>query len=215
MAKNDKLTHLYTGMPLCDSFIEYLQPKAWDMIAWKSIQTKEPDLNGKQCSTWCFHGMSVINQSWFKWACLLLMYILTCVFWNKWRYIRTYSHLFTMWICFLYKELKLLFPFLSHKQIDEWMPRNFKKHFLNTRISFHWLLWYWVPVAFRTVKFIHYILPIQVPKYMENAYGLYIISNIMALIWSNHSNQLVSNIAFMSRICQPHRNSLFHYQATP
>lgn len=46
----------------------------------------------------------------------------------------TYSRLFTTWICFLSKELRLLFPFPSRTQVDDWMPRNFKKYFPNTRI---------------------------------------------------------------------------------
>ena len=46
----------------------------------------------------------------------------------------TYSCLFTSWICFLSKELRLLFPFPSRAQVDECMPRNFKKHFPNTRV---------------------------------------------------------------------------------
>jgi len=46
----------------------------------------------------------------------------------------TYSRLFTTWITFLSKELRLLFPFPSKKQVLQWMPPSFKKHFPNTCI---------------------------------------------------------------------------------
>ena len=46
----------------------------------------------------------------------------------------TYSRLFTTWITFLSKELRLLFPFPSKKQVSEWMPSVFKQHFPSTRI---------------------------------------------------------------------------------
>ena len=45
-----------------------------------------------------------------------------------------YCRLFTTWIYFLSKELCLLFPFPTRQQVDNWMPRSFKKHFPNTRI---------------------------------------------------------------------------------
>ena len=46
----------------------------------------------------------------------------------------TYSRLFTTWITFLSKELRLLFPFPTKKQVSEWMPSVFKQHFPSTRI---------------------------------------------------------------------------------
>ena len=36
--------------------------------------------------------------------------------------------------CFLSKELRLIFPFPSREQVTQWIPRNFKKYFLNMRI---------------------------------------------------------------------------------
>lgn len=137
MAGNDKLTRLYTGMPTSDSFmalVEYLEPKAQDMIAWNSSQTKELDLNGKQGGTRCFRGMSVANQLFSVLIRLRLGLLVADVCVRFGISEGTYSRLFTTWICFLSKELKLLFPFPSRKQIDEWMPRSFKKHFPNTRI---------------------------------------------------------------------------------
>ena len=46
----------------------------------------------------------------------------------------TYCRLFSTWICFLSKELRLLFPFPSRQQIDQHMPKRFKSKFPNTRI---------------------------------------------------------------------------------
>ena len=46
----------------------------------------------------------------------------------------TYSRLFTTWITFLSKELRLLFPFPTKKQVVKWMPSIFKQNFPNTRI---------------------------------------------------------------------------------
>lgn len=51
---NDKLVCLYTGMPAYDSFmafVEYLEPKASEMISWNSSKTKELSVKGKQSRT--------------------------------------------------------------------------------------------------------------------------------------------------------------------
>ena len=50
----------------------------------------------------------------------------------------TYSRMFATFICFLYKELSLIFPFPSQDQVVQWMPRRFKKYFPNTRIIIDW-----------------------------------------------------------------------------
>ena len=134
---DDKLTQLYTSLPMYNSFkelVEYLEPKAVDMIAWNSSQTKELYLKGKQGGSRCFHGMFVANQLF----CVLIRLRLglsvgdVCVRFKISE--GTCSCLFTTWICFLAKELRLLFSFPSRKQIDDWMPRNFKKYFPNTQI---------------------------------------------------------------------------------
>ena len=44
------------------------------------------------------------------------------------------SRLFSTWIPFLSKELKLLFPFSSRELINSWMPRTFRSRYPNTRI---------------------------------------------------------------------------------
>ena len=62
---NNKLTRLYTGMPTCDSFfavVEYLEPKAKEMIAWNSSKTKELNVCGKLSDPRCFSSMSIANQ---------------------------------------------------------------------------------------------------------------------------------------------------------
>ena len=132
---DDKLTHLFTGFPTYDAFkalAEYLEPKAMEMIAWNGSQTRELDLKGKQGGSRCFHGMSVANQLFCVLARLRLSLSVgdVCV---RFRISEgTCSRLFTTWISFLAKELRLLFPFPSRKQIDDWMPRRFKKYFPNT-----------------------------------------------------------------------------------
>lgn len=111
LARNDKLTHLYTGSPTYDVFIalvEYLEPKVRDMIAWNSSKTKELDSQGKQGGSQCFHGMSVANQLFSVLIYLRLgslVVVDVCVHFGVSE--GTYSRLFTTWICFLSKELKL------------------------------------------------------------------------------------------------------------
>ena len=121
---NDKLTHLYTGMPTYDLFkalAEYLEPKAVDMIAWNSGQRKELDTKGKQGGSRCFRSMSVANQL-FSVLIRLRLGLLVADVCVRFKISEgTYNRLFTTWICFLAKELKLLFSFPSCKQVDEWM----------------------------------------------------------------------------------------------
>ena len=65
LAGNDKLTNFHIGLPTYNAFmslVEYLEPKARNMIAWNSSQIEELDLNGKQGGSRCFHSMSVANQ---------------------------------------------------------------------------------------------------------------------------------------------------------
>lgn len=63
---NDKLVRLYTGMPTYDSlmaFVEYLEPKASEMISWNSSRTKELSMKGKQSGTKCFSSISIAGNS--------------------------------------------------------------------------------------------------------------------------------------------------------
>ena len=75
---NNKLTRLYTGMPTYDysflAIVDYLEPKAKEMIAWNSSKTKELDISGKQsgprCFFWYVHCKPVVfsthsTQTWF------------------------------------------------------------------------------------------------------------------------------------------------------
>jgi len=123
---NNKLTRLYTGLPTYGAFkalAEYLEPKAVDMIAWNSSQTKELDLKGKQGGSRCSHGMSVANQLF----CMLARLRIGLSVGVRFKISEgTCSRLFTTWMCLLAKEFKLLLPFPSCKQIDDWMPRSFK-----------------------------------------------------------------------------------------
>ena len=104
------------------ALVESLEPKARNMIAWNSSQTKELDSNGKQGGSRCFHSMYVANQLFSVVIRLRLGLLVAdvCVHFGVSE--GTYciaSRLFTTWICFLSKELKLLFPFPTRRQIDE------------------------------------------------------------------------------------------------
>ena len=135
LENNDRLTRFYTGMPTFDSFlalVEYLTPKAKELRAWKGSSTslEEKQQHGSQC----FGGLSIANQLFAILVRLRLALPLTDVC-TRFRMAEgTYSRMFTTWICFLSKELLLIFPFPSRDQVTQWMPRRFKKHFPNTRI---------------------------------------------------------------------------------
>ena len=134
---NEKLAHLYTGFPTLNSFlafVDYLEPKARNMVVWNSSKTKELNVQGKQGGNHSFHGISLANQLLSVLIPLRLGLVAADVCARFKLSEGTYSRLFTTWICFLSKELRLLFPFPSREQVDEWMPQNFKKHFPNTRI---------------------------------------------------------------------------------
>ena len=76
---NYKLTRLYTGMPTYDSFltiVDYLEPKAREMIAWNSSKTKGLDISGKQSGPQCFSGMSICFQYSFDSDLVCLLQIL-------------------------------------------------------------------------------------------------------------------------------------------
>ena len=51
-----------------------------------------------------------------------------------WVYQKEHFQLFSTWIIFLSKELTLLFPWPSRKQIDSLMPRSFCQKYPSTRI---------------------------------------------------------------------------------
>lgn len=61
----DKLVQLYTRFPTFNSFaafVNYLEPKARNMVVWNSKRTKEFNVQGKQESGQCFLDISVANQ---------------------------------------------------------------------------------------------------------------------------------------------------------
>ena len=104
------------------------------MIAWNSSKTKELNSSGKQSGLRCFSGMSIANQL-FSVLIRLRLGLLVADVCVRFKISESmYCRLFTTWICFLSKELRLLFPFPTRQQVDNWMPRSFKKHFPNTRI---------------------------------------------------------------------------------
>ena len=104
------------------------------MVAWNSSRTKELNIGGKQCGPRCFSGMSTANQLFSVLIRLRLGFLAADVCIQFKISESMYCRLFTTWICFLSKELRLLFPFPTHQQVDNWMPRSFNKHFSSTQI---------------------------------------------------------------------------------
>lgn len=132
---NDRLTRYYTGMPTFDSFmglVEYLTPKAKDLISWNGRYTKDTcnmDYHFARTS-----DISIANQLFAVLVRLRLAFPVTDMSVRFGMPESTYSRLFSTWVCFLSKELRLLFPFPSRLQVDQWMPKRFKSKFPNTRI---------------------------------------------------------------------------------
>ena len=113
---NDKLTRFYTGMPTYDSFmalVEYLEPKAKEMRVWKGSSTKTEE---KQLRSQCFSNLSIANQLFAVLIWLQLGLLITDVSTRFKIPEPTYSRMFTTWICFLSKELCLIFPFPSRER---------------------------------------------------------------------------------------------------
>ena len=133
LVDNDKLTRFYTGLPTYSAFVflvEYLEPKARVMLSWNSSQTRKD----RTCTSQAFKHISIPNQLFSVLIRLRLALLVTDVCVRFAFSEATYSRMFSTWICLLSKEMKMLFPFPTRKQIDDWMPRRFKKSFPNTRI---------------------------------------------------------------------------------
>ena len=137
---NDKVTRFYTGLPTYGMFlalVEYLEPKALQLRAWRSSETSTSNAVDGLCqrgsSSRCFTSLSVANQLF---AVLIrlrrgLDSLDVCIRFKISE--TTYSRMFTTWILFLSKELRALFPFPSRQQVVQWMPKCFN-NFRNTRI---------------------------------------------------------------------------------
>ena len=101
-----KLTRFYTGMPTYDSFMAL-------------VEYLEP-----KAANQLFAILIRLRLG------LLITDVSTCFKIPE----PTYSRMFTTWICFLSKELHLIFPFPSCEQTAQWIPRRFNKQYPNTRI---------------------------------------------------------------------------------
>ena len=122
---NDKLTHFYTGLPTYDSFIAlvtYLEPKAMELRPWNGSKTRGEDEKAGQSGVRCFTSLTIADQLFSILIRLRrgLDAMDVCVRFQISE--ATYSQLFTTWITFLSKELRLLFPFPSKEQVLQWMP---------------------------------------------------------------------------------------------
>ena len=137
---NDKLTRFYTGMPTYHSFVafvKYLEPKALHLQPWRGSETTMLDegVAVEECGS---------RRKGF--SCLPVAEQLFAVLIKLRRGLEsldvsirfkisesTYSRMFTTWITFLSKELRLLFPFPSRQQVQQWLPNRFK-NFNNIRV---------------------------------------------------------------------------------
>ena len=124
-------------MPTYDTFlalVEYLEPKALQLRSWRSGETSRSNtMDQKGSFSRCFTSLSIANQLF---AVLIrlrrgLDSLDVCIRFKISE--TTYSRMFTTWILFLSKELRILFPFPSRKQTVQWMPKCFN-NFRNTRI---------------------------------------------------------------------------------
>ena len=112
------------------AIVNYLEPKAKEMIGWNSSKTRIE----YQWQTMCSSVFFFANQL-FSVLIRLRLGLLAADVCMQFKISESmYCWLFTTWICFLSKELRLLFPFPTCQQVNNWMPRSFKKHFPNTRI---------------------------------------------------------------------------------
>ena len=137
---NDKITRFYTGMPTYDTFlalVEYLEPKALQLRSWRSGETSTSNtMDGShQKGSFSLTSLSIANQLF---AVLIrlrrgLDSLDVCIYIRFKISETTYSRMFTTWILFLLKELRILFPFPSRKQTVQWMPKCFN-NFRNTRV---------------------------------------------------------------------------------
>ena len=133
---NDHRTQFYTGLPTFEVFaslVKYLRPKAATIIPRNSGQTSTSGSHSTKLTS-CFPSLTLEDQLLSVLVRLRLGLAAGDVAFRFKISESTYSRLFTTWICFLSKELKQLFPFPSRQQVNDWMPRNFKQAFPNTRI---------------------------------------------------------------------------------
>jgi len=135
---NDKLTRYYTGLPTYSSFaafVEYLTPKAVALAPWNGSNTRDiVPQSDVPTAHQRFAGLSIADQLFSVLIRLRRGLEALDVSIRFQISEATYSRLFTTWILFLSKELKLLFPFPTRDQVLQWMPAPFKHHFPNTRI---------------------------------------------------------------------------------
>ena len=112
---DDKLTRYYTGMPTFDSFmalVEYLEPKAKCLITWNGKYNGDVECYIPRTKTL---DLSIANQLFAVLVRLRLALPITDISVRFGIAESTYCHLFSTWICFLSKELRLLFPFPSRQ----------------------------------------------------------------------------------------------------
>ena len=133
--ENDKLTRFYTGFPtyaVFSAFVTYLEPKATRMVAWSGKRTGDVSVAHRGPKPW--KNISIQDQLLAVLVRLRLAVPSLDICERMGISEAAYSRLFATWITFLAAELKLLFPFPSRQQIDDWMPRCFQRRYPNTRI---------------------------------------------------------------------------------
>ena len=142
---NDKLTRFYTGMLSYESFIafaSYLEPKALHLQAWQGSETSDNrESSRERKSSCCFSSLSISNRLFTVLIRLRrgLESFDVCTRLNYKSITQsiseaTYSRMFTTWIVYLCKKLRLLLPIPSKQQVLQWLPSCFN-NFSNIRFS--------------------------------------------------------------------------------
>ncbi|XP_065914421.1 uncharacterized protein [Dysidea avara] len=137
---NDKLTRFYTGMPTYNSFVafvNYIEPKALHLQPWRGSETAKLDeAVSAEVSSSRRKGFSSLPVAEQLFAVLIKLRrgLESLDVSIRFKISETtYSRMFTTWITFLSKELRLLFPFPSRHLVQQWLPDRFKK-FSNIRV---------------------------------------------------------------------------------
>ena len=117
---NDKLTRFYTGMPTYNSFVafvNYIEPKALHLQPWRGSETAKLDeAVSAEVSSSRRKGFSSLPVAEQLFAVLIKLRrgLESLDVSIRFKISETtYSRMFTTWITFLSKELRLLFPFPS------------------------------------------------------------------------------------------------------
>ena len=132
---NDKKTRFYTGLPVYGVFVAlltYLQTKAVKLREWRGEHETSAEYSSRGQKPW---ATIPVAEQFFSVLVRLRLGLRGQDIADRMGIPEgTFSKLFSTWIIFLSRELTLLFPWPSRKQIDSWMPRSFCQKYPSTII---------------------------------------------------------------------------------